>query len=363
MMMRLADIANRLNCAFTGNPDTEITGLASIEAAQKGDLTFISNKKYKRYLSTTKASAVILDSALELPAEMAGLISSNPYLTFAEAMWLFYPALLPPRGVHPKAEVAKSAILGKDISIGAFSVIGEGVILGDHVTIFDHCSIYPDARIGDNVLIHSHCVVREKCDIGERVILQNNVTIGSDGFGFAKKNDNTWFKIPQAGNVIVEEDVEIGAGSIIDRATIGTTVIGRGTKIDNLVQVGHGSTVGVNTLLCAQVGLAGSTQVGNEVILSGQVGAAGHLKIGDRVIATAQTGIPSSVEPGKIISGYPAIDNRDWLKSSAVFAQLPQLQKEIRLLKKEIQSLKGLLEKENHTDASESRKPIGHEIA
>ncbi len=175
--------------------------------------------------------------------------------------------------------------------------------------------------------------------------MQNHVTVGSDGFGFAKNNDGGWFKIPQAGIVVIEDDVEIGAGSTIDRATIGVTVVGKGTKLDNLVQIGHGSTVGENTLLCAQVGLAGSSQIGNEVILSGQVGVAGHLTIGDKVIATAQTGIPSSVESGKIISGYPAIDNRDWLRSSAVFAQLPKLQKEIRQLKEEINKLNALLER------------------
>lgn len=355
--MKLAEIASRLNCAIVGDTEIEITGLAPIEVAQAGELTFISNKKYKRHLATTTASAIIAADSGEIPEGKSGIISVDPYLTFAEAMWIFHPPIQYPRTIHPSAVVSASAVIGKDVSIGAFAVIGDGVKLGDNVTILDHCSIYPEALIGDDVLIHSHSVVRERCRIGARAILQNNVTIGSDGFGFAKRpgsNANSWFKIPQAGIVIVEEDVEIGAGSAIDRATIGATVIGRGTKLDNLVQVGHGSTIGENTLLCAQVGLAGSTQVGNEVILSGQVGAAGHLKIGDRVIATAQTGIPNSVEAGKIISGYPAIENRDWLKSSAVFAQLPHLQKEIRMLKEEVQNLKALLEKENHIDASES---------
>lgn len=355
--MKLAEIASRLNCTTVGDPEINITGLAPIEAAQAGELTFFSNKKYKRHLDTTTASAIIAAESSDIPVGKSGILSSNPYLTFAEAMWLFHPPVHYPRTIHPLAVVSATAVIGKDVSIGAFAVIGDGVQMGDTVTILDHCSIYPEVLIGDGVMIHSHCVVRERCRIGARVILQNNVTIGSDGFGFAKKsgsNSNSWFKIPQAGIVIVEDDVEIGAGSTIDRATIGATVIGKGTKLDNLVQVGHGSTVGENTLLCAQVGLAGSTQVGNEVILSGQVGAAGHLKIGDRVIATAQTGIPNSVEDGKIISGYPAIENRDWLKSSAIFAQLPRLQKEIRILKEEVRNLKALLEKENHTDASES---------
>jgi UDP-3-O-[3-hydroxymyristoyl] glucosamine N-acyltransferase len=353
-MMKLAELARRLNCTTIGDLEIEITGLATIETARPGDMTFLSNKKYRRHLTLTAASAIIADNPNDLPEGKSGLISSNPYLTFAEAMWIYYPHRYQPRGIHALASISASAHIGEGVSIGAFSIIGDGVKLGNNVTIFDHCSIYPEAEIGNEALIHSHCVVREQCRVGARVILQNNVIIGSDGFGFAKRDDNSWFKIPQTGIVIIEDDVEVGAGSTIDRATIGATIIGKGTKLDNLVQVGHGSTVGQNTLLCAQVGLAGSTQVGNEVILSGQVGAAGHLKIGDKVIATAQTGIPSSVEAGKIVSGYPAIDNRDWLKSSAVFAQLPQMQKEIRALKEEVRNLKALLEKENHTDAGQS---------
>lgn len=344
--MKLGELANRLNCQPVGNSELEITGLAPIEIAESSHLTFLSNKKYKKHLASTAAAAIIINDAAELPEGKSGIISANPYLTFAEAMWIFYPPLEQPKGIHISAVVSPSAIIGKDVSIGAFTVIGDGVRLGDNVTITDHCSIYPNAEIGDNTLIHSHCVVREFCKLGRNVILQNHVTVGSDGFGFAKRNEGGWFKIPQAGIVVIEDDVEIGAGSTIDRATIGATVIGKGTKLDNLVQIGHGSSIGENTLLCAQVGLAGSTKVGNEVILSGQVGAAGHLEIGDRVIATAQTGIPNSVEAGKIVSGYPAIDNRDWLKSSAVFSKLPELQKEIRALKEEVQKLKALLEKE-----------------
>src|SRR5262249_42730382 len=233
--------------------------------------------------------------------------------------------------------------LGEKVSIGPFTVIGDNVEIGDQVLIMSHCTIYPNAQIGAGSVIHSHCVVREGCDIGVKVILQDHVMIGSDGFGYAKRSDNSWKKIRQAGNVVIEDEVEIGSGSVVDRAAIGRTVIGKGAKIDNLVQIGHGSTVGQNTLLCAQVGLAGSTVVGNDVILGGQVGAAGHLEIGDRVIATAQTGIPNSVEEGKIISGYPAIENRDWLKSSAIFSQLPRLQKEIRALHSRISKLEEIL--------------------
>jgi len=322
-----------LNCEFVGDQETSITSVAPIENAQPGDLTFLSNRKYRRYLGATGASAIILENAEDRPEGKAAIISPAPYLTFAEAINMLYPPLSLERGIHPSAIISPSANIGENVSIGPYSVIGDDVVIGDNVSILAHCVIYQDARIGVDVMIHSHCVIREGCALGDRVILQNNVVIGGDGFGYAKRPDNSWLKIRQTGTVIIEDDVEIGAGAAIDRATIGSTVISKGTKIDNLVQIGHGSFVGQNTLLCAQVGLAGSTRVGNEVILSGQVGAAGHLEIGDRVIATAQTGIPNSVEAGKVISGYPAIDNRDWLKSSAIFAQLPKLQREIRELK------------------------------
>lgn len=338
--MKLGEIAQQLNCTLVGDADIEITDLAPIENAQVGHLTFLSNKKYRRFLTTTQAAAIITATAEELPAGKSGLISPTPYLAFAEAMWLFYPWLSPQAGIHPLAIISPSATIGARVSIGPFSVIGDETKIEDDVIILSHCVIYPKVLLRYQTLVHSHCIVREGCQIGSRVILQNNVVIGSDGYGYAKRPDNSWFKIPQAGIVIIEDDVEIGAGSTIDRATIGATVIGRGTKIDNLVQIGHGSRVGEDTLLCAQVGLAGSSQVGNEVILSGQVGVAGHLQIGDRVVATAQTGIPSSVEPGRVVSGYPAINNRDWLRASAVFAQLPQLQKDVRALKAELDTLR-----------------------
>jgi UDP-3-O-[3-hydroxymyristoyl] glucosamine N-acyltransferase len=345
--MKLGTIGEKLSCRVVGLKEIEISGVAPIEAAAKGELTFLSNIKYRRYLATTQASAIITDDEANLLEGQSGIISPNPYLTFAEALALFHSPPEYQRGIHSHAMVSPSAIIGENVTIGPFSLVADRVKIGDHVTLLSHCVIYPDAEIGDQTIIHSHCVIRERCRIGARVILQNGVVIGSDGFGYAKRADKSWYKILQTGFVILEDDVEVGAGSVVDRASIGTTIIGRGTKIDNLVQIGHGSTVGKNTLLCAQVGLAGSTQVGNEVILSGQVGAAGHLTIGDRVIATAQTGIPNSVDPDQVISGYPAIANRDWLRSSAVFARLPQLQKEIRELQKKVAQLESLLDQDS----------------
>jgi UDP-3-O-[3-hydroxymyristoyl] glucosamine N-acyltransferase len=339
MIMTLGEMAQALNCPFRGSPEMVITGVATIETAQPGEITFLSNLKYKRHLLTTQASAIIAEQKAELPPRLASIISPHPYLTFAQALMLFHNPLPHPLGISPSALIDPTAEIGEEVAIGPYTIIGAGAKIGARTAIHGHCQIYPETEIGAHATIFSHCVVRERCRIGNRVILQNHVTIGCDGFGYAKQPDREWFKIPQTGIVIIEDDVEIGAGSTIDRATIGATVIGRGSKIDNLVQIGHGSSVGARTLLCAQVGLAGSTRVGEEVILGGQVGAAGHLQIGDRVVATAQTGIPNSIPEGKVVSGYPAIDNRDWLKSSAVFAALPELQREVRRLRERLKEL------------------------
>jgi UDP-3-O-[3-hydroxymyristoyl] glucosamine N-acyltransferase len=343
--MKLGQLAAALNSQLAGDPDLEILGLATLEDAGPQHLTFLSNPKYARRLADTLAGAVILDDAAKLPAGKAGLISPHPYLTFAHALAFFHAPPSVPPGVSPAALVSEQAMLGDGVSVGPFTVIAAGARIGRGAKIGSHCAIYEGAVIGEGSFIHSHCVVRERCRLGARVTLQNNVVVGSDGFGYAQRSDRSWHKIPQTGAVVIEDDVEIGAGSVIDRATLGETRVEAGAKIDNLVQVGHGSVVGPHSLLCAQVGLAGSTRVGREVILGGQVGAAGHLTIGDRVVATAQTGIPGSVEPGRVVSGYPAIENRLWLKASAVFAQLPRLAREFRQLKKQVAEIAALHQK------------------
>lgn len=338
-IMKLSEIATTLGCQVTGSAGLEITGLAVIEEAQPHELTFLANKKYLAHLSKTKAGAVIIADASLLPAGMSAIVSPNPYLTFAQALSLFYPAKEITPGISPLAVIAPSAKIGSKVSIGALTTIGENAVVGDGTVILSHCAIYEGAQLGAGSFLHTHCVVRENCRLGERVTLQNNVVVGADGFGYAQREDKSWYKIPQTGIAIIEEDVEIGAGSTIDRATLGATIIRRGTKLDNLVHIGHGSTVGEDSLLCAQVGLAGTSHVGNQVILGGQVGVAGHLKIGDRVIAIAQTGIPNSVESDQIISGSPAIPQRDWMKSSAVYAKLPKLAAELRELRRKISAL------------------------
>lgn len=331
--MRLSEIATRLDCALKGDGAVEITGVLGIDEAEDGQLTFVSNAKYAAKARTTKASAVIVSSDFpDIPA--ATLRSSNPYLAFARAVELFYSPPQQPHGIDAAARIAASAKIGEGASIGPYVVIEDDVQIGANCTLHPFVHICRGARVGHNFKAYAHVTVREFCIIGNNVILQDGAKIGTDGFGYAKQEDGSYYKIVQSGIVILEDDVEVGANATIDRGTIGETRIRRRAKIDNLVQVGHASDIGEDTLLCAQVGLAGSSKIGRSVILTGQVGVAGHLEIGDRVIATAQTGIPNSIEPDKVVSGYPAIDNRLWLKSSAVFKRLPELLKRIESLEK-----------------------------
>ncbi len=330
--MKLSAIAAALGMWLeNGAPETEITGVAGIETAGPGQITFISNPKYAAAARATKASAVIV--AEDFPAlstATAMLRSKNPYLDFARALAMFYqpPAYAP--GIHPTAVIDPSARIGARAHVGPYVVIQEGAQIGKNAVLLAHVVIYRGVKIGDNFLAHAHAVVREFCRIGNNVVLQNGVIVGGDGFGFAKDNDGRWHKIVQSGPTVIEDDVEIQANACIDRASVGETRISRGAKIDNLVQVGHGSKVGEDSLLCAQAGLAGSTDVGKSVILAGQVGVAGHCKIGDGAIATAQSGIPNDVPAGAIVSGYPAIDNKLWLRCVAVFNRLPEIAKVLR---------------------------------
>jgi UDP-3-O-[3-hydroxymyristoyl] glucosamine N-acyltransferase len=328
--MKLAAIAKALGARVENGPgDTEITGVAGIETAGPGQLTFVSNPKYAAAARSTNASAIIVSESF--PAlSITTLRSKNPYLDFARALEIFYQPLSYPPGVHDTAVIHPSARIADQAHIGPYVVVGENVEIGKNAVLLAHTVIYCGAKIGDNFFAHSHAIVREFCRIGNNVILQNGVVVGSDGFGFAKDSSGHWHKIVQSGPTVIEDDVEIQANACIDRASVGETRIARGAKIDNLVQVGHGSKVGEDTLLCAQVGLAGSTDVGRSVILAGQVGVAGHCKIGDGAIATAQSGVPSDVPAKAIVSGYPAIDNKLWLRCVAVFNRLPDIAKLIR---------------------------------
>jgi UDP-3-O-[3-hydroxymyristoyl] glucosamine N-acyltransferase len=328
--MKLSAIASALAARVeNASSDIEIKGLNGIEEAGPGELTFVSNPKYAQAARTTKASAVIVGE--DFPAIPAAMLRvKDPYLSFARALELFHPAQEYAPGVHPTAVVDSSARVGKGAHIGPYVVIGEDVEIGDHAVLLAHVVIYRGAKIGDDFFAHAHAVVRENCKLGDNVLLQNGVVVGSDGFGFAKTAEGKWHKIPQPAPVVIGDDVEIQANSCIDRASVGETRIGRGVKVDNLVQVGHGTHVGEDSLLCAQVGLAGSTVIGNRVILTGQVGVVGHCTVGDNAIVTPQTGVAADIAPGALVSGSPAVDHRAWLKYSAILPRLPEIVRAVR---------------------------------
>ena len=331
--MKLAQIAAALGARLeNGLPDTEIAGVAGIEEARPGQLTFVANPKYGAAARKTQASAVIVGE--DFPAlSTATLRSKNPYLTFARAIALFHPAPRYAPGIHATAAIHASARIGAGAHIGPYVVINEDVEIGKNAVLLAHVVVYRSVKIGDNFTAHAHAVVREHCRLGNNVLLQNGVVIGADGFGFAKDDIGNWHKIPQPMPVVIEDDVEIQANSCIDRSSVGETRIARGTKIDNLVQVGHGSRIGEHSLLASQVGLAGSTNVGNHVILTGQVGVVGHCKIGDGAIVTPQSGVAGDIEAGAIVSGAPAVDHKLWLKYSALLSRLPEIAKSVRAKK------------------------------
>jgi UDP-3-O-[3-hydroxymyristoyl] glucosamine N-acyltransferase len=332
--MKLKEMAHKLDARLEPpDADCEITGMAEIETAQPGQLTFIANPKYAPAAKTTQASALIVEESFPAVARPT-LRTKNPQFAYARALRLFHPARQYETGIHPTAVIHPTARIGKNASIGACVTIDSDVEIGDDCTLLPHVVIYRGVKIGKNFLAHSHVSVRENCEIGDNVLLQNGVVIGADGFGFAKDDAGKWYKILQTGKVVLEDDVEVQANACIDRASLGETRIGRGTKIDNLTHIAHNCTVGENSMLCAQVGLAGSTDIGKNAILAGQVGVAGHCKIGDGVVITAQSGTHGDIPAGTMISGSPGFDHKQWLRSTAVFSKLPELARAVRSLTK-----------------------------
>jgi UDP-3-O-[3-hydroxymyristoyl] glucosamine N-acyltransferase len=335
----LRDLAERLGCTLRGDGAVEVSRVCGIEDAGPGDLTFVSNPRYVPRLATTRASAVIVPPELETP--LPSLLAANPYLAFARAVAILHPQPPPRAGIHPTAVVDPTAELGEGVHVGPLAVVGPRVRVGARTVIHPHVVLYAEVQVGEDCLLHSGVQVRERCRLGHRVIVQNGAIIGADGFGFAKDDQGHYVKIPQVGSVAIDDDVEIGALTAVDRASLGMTRIGAGTKIDNLVQLGHSVTIGRDSVLAGQVGIAGSTKVGDRVVMAGQVGVVGHISIGDGAIVTAQTGVPGDVKPGAVVSGSPAIENRTWLKSMAVFARLPELQKRVRELERRVGALVG----------------------
>jgi UDP-3-O-[3-hydroxymyristoyl] glucosamine N-acyltransferase len=333
--MRLLELAQSVGAKIDGDGDIEISGAAGLDIAQPGQITFLANPRYTSQVETTRASAIFVADGVDVKSNVTAVRVKDPYLAYTRALRIFHPEPSFEPFVHPTAAIDRSANIPDQIWIGAHVVVGRDVQIGERVRIHPNVTIYDDVQIGSGSIIHSGVSIREGTRIGERVVIYNNAVIGSDGFGYAKDEDAHWLKIPQTGCVVIEDDVEVGAGSTIDRASVGETRISRGVKIDNQVQVGHSSTVGEDTLLCGQVGLAGSTHVGRRVILAGQVGVGGHVKIGDDAVLMAQAGVFYDVPSGKILSGgIPAFDHKESLRTMSIIRKLPELAKTVRSLEK-----------------------------
>jgi UDP-3-O-[3-hydroxymyristoyl] glucosamine N-acyltransferase len=338
--MKLGELASRLGAELRGNADLEITGVKGIEDAGPSEITFVANPKYTSLARTTHAAAVVVEPEFQ-DISAATLRIKNPYHAFNRALGIFYQPPAYPPGIHPTAVVDSTAEIAPGAHIGPYVVIGPNVRLGPDATLLPHVVLYPGVQIGSRFFAHAHSVVREHCVLGDDVRLENGAIIGGDGFGFSKDDHGHWIKIPQSGPVRIGNRVDVQANATIDRATVGATEIGDGSKIDNLVQVGHGSRVGQDSLICAQTGLAGSSVIGNNVILAGQVGIAGHCTVGDGVILTAQSAVSHDVPPGKMISGSPGFDNRVWLRAVTIFQRLPEFAKRLSSLESRIEKALG----------------------
>ena len=335
----LAEIADKIGGQLFGDSSIEINDVAQIDKAKKGEITFLANQKYKSDLDGTSASAVIIDRKTDITPSLPYILVMDAYYGFLQTFLLFNPKkkLLEP-GIHPTAVIHESANVGQNVSIGGNVWIGPGVIVGGGTQIFPNCVILNETKIGADCILYPSVTIRENCVIGNRVIIHNGAVIGSDGFGFALHEDK-YHKIPQVGRVIIEDDVEIGANTTIDRATIGETIIRKGVKLDNLVHIAHNCVIGENTAIAAQTGVSGSTTIGKNVVMAGQVGTVGHITIGDRVQIGAQSGVSKSIPDGEIYFGYPARPIMKSKRIEAVINNLPDLLKRIRTLEKTIAEL------------------------
>ena len=344
--LTVEELARLLSCPFEGDGRRIITGVAGLENAGMGDLVFLASPKLRKLLEVCRAAAAIVPPG-EPYRGLPVIISKTPQLTFMRAVEHFFKPYRPEPGIHPTAVVSPSARIGERVAVGALAVVGDEAEIGDGTVLFPLVSVFPRAKIGQDCLIYSHVSIREDVRIGDRVILHCGAVIGSDGFGYLKLDNGTHKKIPQAGTVVIEDDVEIGANSAVDRAALGETRIRRGTKIDNLVQVAHNVEIGENAILAGQVGIAGSSKIGKNVVLAGQVGVADHLSVGDNVIAIAQAGIAQDVPPGAVVAGTPQIDVHDWRRASVLLPQLSDLFKDFKRLKKRLEELEKAVNKKD----------------
>ncbi len=343
LQKRLEELAHLVNGRLIGRGDTIISGVAPIEEAAPGAITFLSDQRRLKLLASCRASAIVIGEWGEGVTPEGGkdyIAVRNPQLAFAALIELFRPAYKPAPGIHPKSEVHPGASIGEGASIGAFAVVEEGARVGPRAILFPNVYVGRNASVGEGSVIYPGVAIREDCVVGSRAIIHCNAVVGSDGFGYAKEG-KAYHKIPQRGIVRIEDDCEIGACVTIDRATLGETVIARGTKIDNLVQIAHNVTVGQDSIMAAQTGVAGSVRIGSGVQFGGQVGVVGHIEIGDGAMVGAKSGITNSVPKGAIVSGIPAIAHTEWLRSAAIFGKLPELKKRISELEKRVEELEG----------------------
>ena len=338
-------IAEYLGGTVEGNPEAKVSTFAKIEEGVPGAISFLANPQYAHYLYTTESSIVLVNKDFQLEQEVKATLVrvDNAYECIARLLTLYQSTMQKRKGVHALAFVAESAKLGEDVYVGPFAYVGDGVEIGRGTQIYPSAVVEEGATIGEDCILYPHATVYYGCKLGNRVTLHSGAVIGADGFGFAPAADG-YEKIPQIGIVTIEDDVEIGANTCVDRSTMGTTLIHRGVKLDNLVQVAHNCEVGSHTVMSAQVGVAGSTKIGEWCMFGGQVGIAGHAVIGDRVLSGAQAGIAGSIRKGNVtIQGSPAIDAKNFMRSSVVFKYLPEMQNELNRLKKEVEALKSKL--------------------
>ncbi len=339
--MKLSELAEKtFSIIERGDANLEINSAAGLDIARAGDVTFLANLKYTPQVKDTGASAIFLNENAKIEREdIAVLRTKDAYLAYTRALRIFNPETRVNPSIHKNAVIHETAKIAENVEIMANAVIGKNCEIAENVKIYPNVTLYDNVKIGANSVIHSGVSVRENCEIGEFCTVHNNTTIGSDGFGYAKDENKKWLKIPQVGRVVLEDNVEIGANTAIDCASVGETRIKTGAKIDNLVQIGHSCTVDEDALICSQTGLAGSSFIGKRVILAGQVGIAGHLKVGDDAVLTAKSATSHDIEPSKIISGVPGFDNRDWLRSTAAFRRLGEISKTVRDLSRRLTEL------------------------
>ena len=329
LIIKLGSAVQASSLGTDNNLNPILTGLAPIDVATLGTISYIEGDKFAKLVNGTAASALVLPMNAAIQAQatdrgIAWIATNEPRLLFAQVIKFFYQPFQLPVGVHPSAIVETGVELGDNVSIGAHAVIQPGVKIGNGVVIHPNVVIYPDVSIGDRTILHANCTIHERVRIGNDCVIHSGAAIGSEGFGFVPTATG-WFKMEQAGYTVLEDGVEIGCNSSVDRPAMGETRIGRDTKLDNLVHVGHGCQIGANCALAAQVGLAGGVKVGNQVLLAGQVGVANQVTIGDRAIASSKTGIHRNVDPGEIVSGYPAVSHKLWLRTAAIVNRLPEM--------------------------------------